>query len=132
MEPDEKAGGGQVTPGQSSGIRKEKNTARFCVEHPQITWVMLIGTVAWGLWGYFTMPKRKDPEFPTLVTAVVTPWLGVTADKIEQQVTRRIEQKVSENLRVKRTESISQSNLSIVLRHAPGRRERSAQAVGRY
>ena len=114
MEPDEKTGGEQVTPGQSSGIRKEKNTARFCVEHPQITWVMLIGTVAWGLWGYFTMPKRKDPEFPTLVTAVVTPWLGVTADKIEQQVTRRIEQKVSENLRVKRTESISQSNLSIV------------------
>jgi multidrug efflux pump subunit AcrB len=110
MEPEEKDKAG----GESIDIRKEKNTARFCVEHPQITWVMLIGTVAWGLWGYFTMPKRKDPEFPTLVTAVVTPWLGVTADKIEQQVTRRIEQKVSENLRVKRTESISQSNLSIV------------------
>jgi hypothetical protein len=100
--------------GESLEIRKQRNTARFCVEHRQISWVMLLGTVMWGVWGYITMPKRKDPEFPTLITAVVTPWLGVTADKIEQQLTRKIEQKVSENLRVKRTESISQGNLSIV------------------
>ncbi len=100
--------------GVSLEVPKERNTARFCVEHPQITWVMLLGTVIWGLWGYITMPKRKDPEFPTLITAVVTPWPGVTAEKIEQQVTRKIEQRVSENLRVKRTDSISQSNLSIV------------------
>src|SRR5580658_7458525 len=101
-------------PGETPVIRKQKNTARFFVENRQISWVMLLGTVVWGVWGYMTMPKRKDPEFPTLVTAIVTPWPGVTADKIEQQVTRKIEQKVSENLRVKRTESISQSNLSIV------------------
>ncbi|MGD0436723.1 MAG: efflux RND transporter permease subunit [Bryobacteraceae bacterium] len=99
---------------ESGEIRKERNVARFCVENRQITWVLLLGTVIWGAYSYVTMPKRKDPEFPTLVTAIVTPWRGVTADKIEEQVTRKIEQKVSENLRVKRTESISQSNLSIV------------------
>src|SRR5580698_1441263 len=92
--------------GESGAIRTKKNTARFFVENRQIAWVMLLGTVVWGVWGYITMPKRKDPEFPTLVTAIVTPWPGVSADKIEQQVTRKIEQKVSENVRVKRTESI--------------------------
>src|SRR5579863_4627274 len=100
--------------GDSGEIRNERNTARFCVENRQITWVLLLTTVIWGVYSYITMPKRKDPEFPTLTTAIVTPWRGVTADKIEQQVTRKIEQKVSENLLVKRTDSISQGNLSIV------------------
>jgi multidrug efflux pump subunit AcrB len=100
--------------GEAGEARKERNTARFCVENRQITWVLLLTTVIWGVYSYITMPKRKDPEFPTLTTAIVTPWRGVAADKIEQQVTRKIEQKVSENLLVKRTESISQGNLSIV------------------
>src|SRR5271166_4774320 len=100
--------------GESGEIRNQRNTARFCVENRQITWVLLLTTVIWGIYSYITMPKRKDPVFPTLTTAIVTPWLGVTADKIEEQVTRKIEQRVSENLRVKRTDSISQANLSIV------------------
>lgn len=102
------------TSNETGDIRNEKNTARFCVENRQITWVMLIAAVLWGIYGYINMPKRKDPEFPTLITAVVTPWPGVPAQKVEEQLTRKIEQKVSENLRVKRTESISQGNLSIV------------------
>jgi multidrug efflux pump subunit AcrB len=113
MANDDQASGEQSN-SEAGEIRKTRNTARFCVENRQITWVLLIGTVIWGIYSYITMPKRKDPEFPTLTTAIVTPWRGVTADKIEQQVTRKIEQKVSENLRVKRTDSISQSNLSIV------------------
>ena len=113
MANDDQANGEQSN-GEAGEIRKTRNTARFCVENRQITWVLLIGTVIWGIYSYITMPKRKDPEFPTLTTAIVTPWRGVTADKIEQQVTRKIEQRVSENLRVKRTDSISQSNLSIV------------------
>ena len=100
--------------GESIDIEKQKNTARFFVENRQIAWVLLLTTVLWGIYSYITMPKRKDPEFPTLVTAIVTPWKGIPADKIEDQVTRKIEQTVSENLRVKRTDSISQANLSIV------------------
>jgi multidrug efflux pump subunit AcrB len=98
----------------ANNVPTQRNTARFCVENRQITWVMLIATVLWGIYGYIKMPKRKDPEFPTLITAVVVPWPGVPAEKVEQQLTRKLEQKVSENLRVKKTESISQDNLSIV------------------
>src|SRR5215467_4824610 len=104
---------GNTANGESGELR-QRNTARFCVENRQITWVLLLVTVLWGIYSYNAMPKRKDPVFPTLTTAIVTPWRGITAEKIEQQVTRKVEQKVAENLRVKRTESISQSNLSIV------------------
>jgi len=52
------------TSNDGEDIRKEKNTARFCVENRQITWVLLIATVLWGVYGYINMAKRKDPEFP--------------------------------------------------------------------
>jgi multidrug efflux pump subunit AcrB len=41
-----------------------KNPSRFSIENPHITWVLLIGTVIWGVYGYLNMPQRKDPDIP--------------------------------------------------------------------
>ncbi|MGA2592507.1 MAG: hypothetical protein ABSH32_21560 [Bryobacteraceae bacterium] len=40
-------------------IRNTRNTARFFVETRHISWVLLIATVAWGIYGYTHMPQRK-------------------------------------------------------------------------
>ena len=33
-------------------IQKTHNTERFFVEHPHISWVLLIATLIWGVYGY--------------------------------------------------------------------------------
>ena len=96
-------------------IRKERNTARFCVEHPEVSWVLLAVTVLWGIYGYWRMPKRKDPEFPSLIAAAVCPWPGVPAEKVEQLVTRKLEQRISENKRVAKIQSTSRAGVAIVI-----------------
>src|SRR5579862_658334 len=78
-------------------IHNERNTARFFTENRQIAWVMLLATVAWGFYGYSKMSKRKDPDIPVRVAAVVCPWPGATAEEVEQLVTRPIEQTVAQN-----------------------------------
>src|SRR5215471_3222918 len=78
-------------------IEKGRNTARFFVEHRQIAWILLIGTVLWGWYGYNSMPQRKDPDIPLRVAVAVTPWPGVQAQQVEQLVTRPIEEKIAEN-----------------------------------
>src|SRR5262245_4901782 len=78
-------------------IEKTHNTARFFVEHRQIAWVLLIGTVLWGWYGYKSMPQRKDPDIPVRVAVAMTPWPGVQAQEVEQLVTRPIEEKIAEN-----------------------------------
>ena len=78
-------------------IEKGRNTARFFVEHPQIAWTLLIGTLLWGWYGYNSMPQRKDPDIPVRVAVAMTPWPGVQAQEVEQLVTRPIEEKISEN-----------------------------------
>ncbi len=95
-------------------IKNEHNTSRFFTENRELAWVILIGVLAWGVFGYLQMPKRKDPEFPILMAVALCPWPGVSADKVEEMVSRKLEQTIGGNTRVKRMESTSRSSLSAV------------------
>jgi multidrug efflux pump subunit AcrB len=96
-------------------IRSTHNTARFFVENPHIGWVLLVLTCLAGLFGYVQMPKLKDPRFPVIYAAAVCPWPGVPADRIEQLVTRKIEERIAENARVVRIESTTRGSVAIVV-----------------
>ena len=78
-------------------IEKTHNAPRFFVEHPQVSWVLLIGVLVWGWFGYHSMPQRKDPDIPVRVAVAVCSWPGATAQQVEQFVTRPIEDAVAEN-----------------------------------
>ncbi|MGO9602047.1 MAG: efflux RND transporter permease subunit [Candidatus Binataceae bacterium] len=78
-------------------IATTHNVARFFVENRAISWVLLIGVMAWGALAYARMPKRKDPDIPVRQAVAICPWPGVRAEKIEQMVTRKIEGKIAEN-----------------------------------
>src|SRR5215467_2812358 len=60
------------------------------------------------------MPKRKDPDIPVRQVAVVTPWAGQSAERVEQLVTRKIEEKLAQNIRLSEVKSISRAGLSVV------------------
>jgi multidrug efflux pump subunit AcrB len=78
-------------------IEHTHNTSRFFVEHPQVAWALLTGTLLWGSWGYRSMPERKDPEIPVRVAVASCPWPGATAQQVEQLITRPIERSIAEN-----------------------------------
>ena len=83
-------------------VARTHNTARFFTESRHISWVLLVATLAWGVFGYLRMPQRKDPDIPIRMALVLVPWPGISAEKIEQLVTRRIEEKIGENARVEK------------------------------
>jgi len=47
--------------GAEEPLSSRRNTARFFVENRHISWVLLGAVFAWGVYGYLSMPKRKDP-----------------------------------------------------------------------
>ena len=61
-------------------IRTTRNTARFFTETRQISWVLLLGTVIWGIFGYFRMPQRKDPDIPPRQALAICAWPGAQAE----------------------------------------------------
>lgn len=95
-------------------INKTRNLSRFCIENRQIAWVVLIATCLWGVFGYFNMPQRKDPEIQVNVAVALIPWTGASAEKVEQLVTKKIESKIAENTKVTKIESISRTGVSVV------------------
>src|SRR6516164_5197736 len=78
-------------------IEHTHNTSRFFVEHRQIAGAALVAAVTWGVYGYFSMPQRKDPDIPVRVAVASCAWPGATAQEVEQLVTRPIEQTIAEN-----------------------------------
>ena len=95
-------------------IEKTHNTARYFTEQKQVAWVALIGTVLWGIFGYFSMPQRKDPDIPVITAMVITPWPGMDAERVEDRVTRRIEETVAENSAVDVIRSTTRTGVSYV------------------
>ena len=94
--------------------KSSNNIARFFTHNRQIAWVALLATLAWGVFGYLKMPKRKDPDIPVRIALAITPWPGISAEKVEQLVTRKIEQAATGNSKVDRVESTTMDNISVV------------------
>ncbi|NLO91734.1 MAG: efflux RND transporter permease subunit [Elusimicrobia bacterium] len=90
------------------------NIARFFVRNRHLSWLALCACIIWGVVGYNGMPMRKDPEIPVRVAVAVIPWPGVPAEKVEQLVTRKVEEKAAENTALEKIVSISRKSVSVV------------------
>src|SRR6266511_2010650 len=95
-------------------IQTTHNTARFFTETRQIAWVLLIGTLLWGVYGYFSMPQRKDPDIPVRQALAYCRWPGASSERIEALVTKRLEEEIAKNANIDKIESISRTSISIV------------------
>jgi multidrug efflux pump subunit AcrB len=95
-------------------IKSKRNTARFFVEKRHVSWVLLLATCFWGVYGYIKMPQRKDPEVQVRTAVALVPWPGASAEKVEQLVTKTVEEKIAGNAKVTKIESISRTGLAVI------------------
>ena len=95
-------------------IQKTHNTARFFSENRQISWVLLIGTILWGVFGYLTMAKRKDPEIPVRSAIAIVSWPGAKAEDVEERVTRPVERQLAQNSKIEKLESTTRAGVTVV------------------
>ncbi|MEI9949032.1 MAG: efflux RND transporter permease subunit [Pseudomonadota bacterium] len=91
-----------------------RNAARYFVEVPQVAWVALVFTLLCGVYACFKIPKASDPVVELRVAVASCNWPGTSAEKLELLVTRKLEQKISENQRVEKIESTSRTGSTFV------------------
>jgi multidrug efflux pump subunit AcrB len=90
------------------------NLALYFVKNRQVAWVLLVATLLWGVVSYVQMPKRKDPYIRQRIALAIGVWPGAPADKVEQLITKKIEELVVQNPEVERVESTSSAGVSYV------------------
>jgi multidrug efflux pump subunit AcrB len=95
-------------------IRSTHNTARYFTQHRHVAWVLLVGTILWGVFGYVTMPKRKDPEIPVRVAVALASWPGASAEMVEARVTQRVEEELSQNSKIEKLESTTRAGSAVI------------------
>jgi multidrug efflux pump subunit AcrB len=88
--------------------------SQFFVYKRPIAWSVLVLTIGWGLYSYNQMPQRQDPQIQIRNGVIITQYPGANSTEVEQQVTRKIEKKMTENPAVERVNSISRQGQSAV------------------
>jgi multidrug efflux pump subunit AcrB len=89
-------------------------TSQFFVYKRPVAWTALVATLLWGGFAYRAMPQRHDPIIPIRMATIVTIYPGAEAEKVEQEVTRKVEKQVSQCGQVEKVYSLSRQNLSVV------------------
>ncbi len=89
-------------------------TSQFFVYKRPVAWTALVATLLWGCFAYRAMPQRHDPIIPIRMATIVTIYPGADAEKVEQEVTRKIEKQVGQCGQVEKVHSLSRQSLSVV------------------
>ena len=75
---------------------KDFNLSEWGLTHRAFTGFLMALLLLGGIFAYFQLRQREDPEFTFRVMVVKTLYPGATALEVEQQVTDRLEKKIQE------------------------------------
>ncbi len=88
--------------------------ARFFVEHREVGWMALVAVLLWGWFSYTRLAQQEDPKIPERRAVLVTRFPGASAGKIEQLVTRKLEEKLNELEAIEELKSQSRFGVSVI------------------
>src|SRR5688572_9774227 len=85
------------------------NLVKASLRHPQVLYVLTAMTCLAGLAALQQMPRREDPKMTIRRGLVMAAYPGATAEQVEAQVTRKIEQRLFAYEEVRKAKTVSTS-----------------------
>jgi len=73
-----------------------QNIARFAIEKPIYTWMLVLACLFGGMVGINTVGRFEDPPFPMKFALIITTYEGASAEEVELEVTDVIEAALQE------------------------------------
>ncbi len=88
--------------------------ALFTIENSRFTVLLLLAVVIGGLATYFTQPRQEDPEITLRSAQVVAQFPGLSPERVEQLITKPIEDAIKQIPEIDEIKSLSMNGLAIV------------------
>ncbi|XYK81285.1 MAG: efflux RND transporter permease subunit [Labrenzia sp.] len=86
--------------------------ARYSIQKPVNTWMIVILSLLGGLWALSTVGRLEDPAFTIKEAQVITSYPGATAAEVENEVTEILETAIQQLPQLKEITSVSEPGLS--------------------
>lgn len=86
----------------------------FAIRNSRITIMMILMIIVMGIYTFLSYPSREDPSITIRVANVTTQFPGMSSERIEELLTRPIEEKIREIPEVKHIESDSKTGVSLI------------------
>ncbi|MBN1034219.1 AcrB/AcrD/AcrF family protein [Clostridium botulinum] len=91
------------------------NLTKTSVKRPLTIIMVFLVVIMFGYIGYTKMPANLMPDIEVPVVLVTTQWSGAGPEDIDEQISEKIEEKLSAVSNVKKTVSMSQESVSMVV-----------------
>lgn len=88
------------------------NIARGSIEKPIFTWLVILGCLLGGIWGFFSLGRLEDPAFTIKTAVVVTQYPGADAITVAREVSEPLESEIQKMAEVNQVRSMNQPGLS--------------------
>ena len=86
--------------------------ARISIDRPIYTWIIILGCLFGGLWGFNSVGRLEDPAFTIKSAVVITQYPGATAMQVAREVSEPLESAIQKMGEVNRITSINQPGFS--------------------
>lgn len=86
--------------------------ARLSIDRPIVTWLIMLGCLFGGIWGFFNLGRLEDPAFTIKTAVVVTQYPGASAEQVAREVSEPLESEIQKMGEVKDITSMNQPGLS--------------------
>ncbi|SLN44125.1 Cobalt-zinc-cadmium resistance protein CzcA [Roseovarius albus] len=88
------------------------NIARFSIDKPLITWLIMLGCLLGGIWGFFSLGRLEDPAFTIKTAVVITQYPGASAEQVAEEISEPLESEIQKMGEVDEIRSMNQPGLS--------------------
>ncbi len=88
--------------------------ARAAIDRSLFTWLIILGCIFGGLWGFLSLGRLEDPAFTIKQAVVITNYPGASAEQVAIEVSEPLESAIQNLGEVDTISSINQPGRSII------------------
>ncbi|MHA3979467.1 efflux RND transporter permease subunit [Halovulum sp. GXIMD14794] len=90
------------------------NIARASIEKPLLTWLVILGSLFGGIWGFNTLGRLEDPAFTIKNAVISTSYPGASAAQVAREVSEPLESAIQQMGEVDTITSVNRPGESLI------------------
>ncbi len=90
------------------------NIARASIEKPILTWIVILGCLLGGLWGFASLGRLEDPAFTIKQAVISTTYPGASAEQVARELSEPLESAIQQMGEIDIITSVNQPGRSLI------------------